>query len=253
MAMDDRGRGGRWRAVAAAVVLAAGVGGARAGTACGPSAQPGVERCVAGLPADALARMQLSQHASNWCWAASISMILRRYGVHVPQEDVVRAHYGSAVNLGVDPGVIGQLLNRIWRDGAGRSLAAASAPVPRWRRPLGLLAPEVLADLADDRPLLLGAQQHASVLVQVVYDRSVDPRVAADEGPRLVRAVVLDPASAMGVRSAHAGELQPEFLARIEVLANESAAAMAAVQPRALPAGATLVARSGDDPAIQSR
>ncbi|RYY83838.1 MAG: hypothetical protein EOO24_38410 [Comamonadaceae bacterium] len=243
--MGERSWSWRARAVAGAAVLAAAAGTAQAATACGPSIEPGMERCVAGLPADALARMQQAQRASNWCWAASISIVLRRYGVQVAQEDVVRAHYGSAVNLGADAGAIGGMLNRSWTDSGGRSLSVAAAPLPRWRRHLGLLAPEVLEDLDGERPLLLGAQQHATVLVQVVYDRPVD---AGTGTARLVRAVVLDPAADLGLRTARAGELQPELLTRIEVQANEAAVAMAAVQPRgALP---TLLARR-DEPTLQ--
>jgi hypothetical protein len=246
--MGDWQLGSGWRAVAGAVLLAAVAATAQAETVCTPSNEPGVERCVSGLPAASLARMHQQQHASNWCWAASISMVLRRYGVQATQENVVRAHYGSAVNLGAGPAVIAGLLNRSWRDGAGRSLTAAAVNVSQ----PSLLAPEVLADLDDDRPLLVGAQQHATVLVQVVYDRSTHPRTAAAAGLRLVRAMVLDPADQTGVRDARAGELQPEFLARVEVHADEAAMAMAAVQPRLVPAAArtVLVALAGNEAAL---
>jgi hypothetical protein len=241
-----------WRAALGIALLAGAAGTALAGTTCGPSGEPGIERCVSGLPADALMRMQQPQRASNWCWAASISMVLRRYGVQVPQAEVVRAHFGSPENVGAGAPVIAGLLNRQWRDEAGRSLSASAAPVPHWRRHLGLVAPEVLADLDEDRPLLLGAQQHAMVLVQVVYERSIDPAVASRQATRLVRAVVLDPASELGVRSARAAELQPEFLTRVEVQADEAAAAMAAVQPRRA-APTVLAAGSGTDLAAQAR
>jgi hypothetical protein len=243
MAMQDRTwERKRWAAVGLAL-LACAAGSSWAGTQCGPSDQPGIERCVSGLPADSLLRMQQSQRASNWCWAAGISMVLRRYGVLVPQDDVVRAQFGSPDNVAADATAITGLLNRTWRDAAGRSLSASAAPVPRWRRHLGLVAPEVIADLDQDRPLLLGARQHATVLVQVIYERAIDPDLASRQGTRLVRAVVLDPSGDMAVRSARGAELQPDVLTRVEVQADEAATAMAAVQPRRPPGAATLLAQ----------
>ena len=44
------------------------------------------------------------QKGAQWCWAASIQSILATYGVHVEQETVVKATWGSIVDLPVfDP------------------------------------------------------------------------------------------------------------------------------------------------------
>lgn len=190
---------------------------ASAETACAPTAQAGVERCVSGLPAAALATIFEPQQASNWCWAASISMILRRYGVTVPQEQVVRAAFGAASNERASVQAVGELLNRRWGDAKGHALVASAQPLAPWRRSFGLAAPEVLNDLAQGRPLLLGAQQHAMVLVQVTFERSVDGKPLTPVGVRMLQALVLDPGSREWLRSLQASEARLDFLARISV------------------------------------
>jgi len=198
----------------AATLLAPVLPAAQAATACGPAQQPGLERCVTGLPAATIAAMHQVQRASQWCWAASISMVLARYGIAVDQEQVVRAHFGAVADQPVPQEAVAQLLNRDWRDARGQALQASAAPLPRWRKAAGLAAPEVLEELDAGRPLLVGANQHAMVLVQLVYERPLDPAA----GPlRLLRAVVLDPAQAVGVRSLKPAEREPTFLARVRV------------------------------------
>lgn len=205
-------------AVVAGIALAAS-GGAQAVTRCSPTGEAGVERCVSGLPATALAAMYQQQEASNWCWAAAIAMVLRRHGLEVPQQQVARSHDGQASDVALSAAAISRVLTRTWKDAQGNELDVAALPVPAWRRSFGLLAPEILRDLDEDRPLILGAREHAVVLVQVVYDRT--PRGAT----QLVRAVVLDPARGSGIRSLAGAELQPEFMARVAVEGGELLAA----------------------------
>lgn len=188
--------------------------GAQPDPQCAPTREPGVERCVLGLPAPLLARMNEPQQHSNWCWAAVIHMVLSRYGVDIPQERIVEAHFGRSVNDGVAPQVLADLLNRTWRDEAGRALRVNARVVPSWWRSFGVTAPDVLEDLAAERPVVLAMPTHAVVLVQLVYERS---RAGSDpaQAIRLVRGVVLDPASAHGLRSLRPDELRPELLARV--------------------------------------
>lgn len=195
-------------------LLAGSAAGAQPAPRCAPTREPGVERCVSGLPAPLLARMNEPQQHSNWCWAAVIHMVLSRYGMDVPQEQIVQAHFGRSVNEGVEPEVLAELLNRTWRDEAGRALRVNARAVPAWWRSFGVTAPDVLADLAAERPVVLVTPTHAVVLVQLVYERG-----PADGDPahaiHLVRGVVLDPASAPGLRSLRPDELKPELLARV--------------------------------------
>jgi len=187
-----------------------------AGTQCGPTAEQGIERCVSGLSGADLLQMQQRQEASSWCWAASISMVLRRYGSMVSQEQIVGTHFGQAANEGIPAASIFELLNRSWEDGSGREVVSSARLLPAWRRQLGLVAPEVIEDLAQGKPLLIGTQQHAMVLVQLVFERPANGG-GDSRGIRLLRAVVLDPASDAGVRTLRVSESAPEFLARVRV------------------------------------
>ncbi len=182
----------------------------RAGLPCEPAAtaaEPAGAPCRLGLPADLLAALAQPQRASQWCWAASVSMLLGRYGLRVPQEDVVRAWYGSAVNVGVGQAALGELLRRTWRDGRGRGVRTHYAAVPP--TPAGLAHPAVLAELAGGRPVLVGVRGHAVLLVAVEVTRE------RGGAPRLLRATVLDPALAGGLRTLAADEA--EFVATVDV------------------------------------
>ena len=203
-----------------ALVLAAlwtlGMDAASAESACASTQEPGVERCVGGLSASALSAIFQPQQASNWCWAASIAMILRRYGVAVPQEQVVRAALGAPSNEPASAQAMAELLNRPWQDAAGHGVVASAQPLAPWRRALGVSAPEVIEDLGRGRPLLVGVQQHAMVLVQVTYERRTDGKPLTPAGVRMLRAMVLDPASGNWLRGLQPAERQPDFIARVE-------------------------------------
>lgn len=227
------------RCVPRALLLALGVGlfalrPAAAATACVPAAEAGVERCVSGLSAAGMAAIFQAQEASNWCWAASVAMILRRYGGQVTQQEVVRTALGVPENQRATERAVAGLLNRTWRDALGQTLVASAQAVARWHRGMGLAAPEVLEDLALGHPLLLGAQEHAMVLVQVTYERRSDGKALTPSGVRMLRALALDPASGNWVRSLRASELQPDFLTRVEVQVQPAAHASAVGAARPL-------------------
>jgi hypothetical protein len=196
--------------LAGAAVL--GAGQAKAATKCAPVGD-GMERCVSGLSAGQITQVYEQQERTNWCWAASIRMVLRSHGVEVTQEQVVRRHLGEAKDVAISGAAISGLLAGTWKDADGYDVAVAALPLPSWRRHYGLAAPEVLADLDQERPLILGANEHAMVLVQLVFDRPIGRPGTI----RIARAVVLDPQRSPGVRSLTANELQPEFVARVNV------------------------------------
>jgi hypothetical protein len=141
-------------------------------------------------------------------------MLLQGKGVQVSQGQVVQEHLGRNDNVSLPLEELAGLVDRRWQDAQGRSASTSVAPLPAWRLRLGLLAAEVLDDLALERPVLLAVNQHALLLVQVVYDR---PAGQADAALKLVRAVVLDPASSLAVRSLRADESQLRMLARVQV------------------------------------
>lgn len=213
----------RWRLLAGAV-LALAAAGASAGTVCKPTDREGVEECVAGLPLPVVRQMQQAQAASNWCWAAVVSMILQRYGLQVPQREVAEVRLGEPANEKVALDDITGLLNRSWRDGAGRAMQASAEPLPNWWRLMGLAAPDVLADLHQDRPLVLVARHHAMVLVQVTYERT-------GKQVQLLRALVLDPAGAGTLRYLRPSERTLDYLARVEVRPVDDSVATANTRP----------------------
>jgi hypothetical protein len=195
--------------------------GAGAMTSCAPADTPGMERCVSGLSPAMLQQMYQPQEESNWCWAASIAMLLRHYGLAMRQEEVVRTGLGSAANERVSDRQLQDLLDRQWQDRAGRQAASTPMPLPAWRRTQGLAAPEVLDDLRGDRPLLVATGDHAMVLVQVVYERRIDGRPVTPAGVKLLRVVVLDPGSGSWLRSLGSDE-RLEFVARVRVTPGDS-------------------------------
>lgn len=42
---------------------------------------------VVGIPTDSFNKVYATQRNSEWCWAASIQMILNYYGINIAQED----------------------------------------------------------------------------------------------------------------------------------------------------------------------
>ncbi|TFZ07946.1 papain-like cysteine protease family protein [Ramlibacter humi] len=186
----------RWktRGLAAALGLAAAMAAApaAAATRCEPIGA-GVERCVSGLRPDAIRAIAQAQKASQWCWAAVVSMLLRAYGVAVAQEQVVRQYWGAAVDMALPVSAIPGLINRTWNDPAGRAVTLTARTVSQPAQG-GLTSPDVLQDLDGERPLVLVVPGHAVVLVQLEYERPTGD----DSGAQVKRAVVLDPAAQEG-------------------------------------------------------
>ena len=182
-------------------------------TGCTPAGL-GVERCVAGLSAREMSRIAERQEMSNWCWAASVSMLLRRYGLDVPQADIVRTYYQDTPNKPLSEDGIRRLVSQSWRDRSGSTSSLSAMWMPA-RRELGVRDPAVLRDLQEGRPVLIGAAQHAMLLVQVVYERRPgDPESVTG----YVRAVVLDPEHPAAVRSLRSEEWMPQMILRVRAL-----------------------------------
>ena len=199
------------------VALALAAGAATAGTRCDPPRPDGVQRCVSGLPASLLGGIQQNQASGDWSWAASISMVLRRFGVSVAQEAVAQAHPGRAENVPVTPDTLAKVFNRTWLDTEGRQLEGSLSPLPTWRRADGIGAPEVLAELEEGRPLLLWHERQTMVLVQLVYERIPGAGAFSHQQMRIVRAVVLDPQAPAILRSLKPAERHPQYLARVAI------------------------------------
>lgn len=109
------------------------------------------------------------QRMQNWCWAASIEMVLRFHGVQVRQDEIACQVFGCNVDMPATAEHIVWALNG-WRiDGSGLRFAVAADPyvASGW---------QLIENLAYRWPLIVGLRGepvgHAYVLTAVRY--SVD-------------------------------------------------------------------------------
>ncbi|HVZ43451.1 MAG TPA: papain-like cysteine protease family protein [Ramlibacter sp.] len=173
----------------------------------------GIVRCEVGLSTAEIQRMTAVQEKSMWCWAASIAMIFRHYGHEVAQAAIVRTSYGTEANLPAATGdVMTRALSRPWVAADGTRFQASVSASDQLARHFAITNDDVVAELAAERPLLVGAMGHAVVLVSLHYERGADGQL------RIVSGTVIDPqAGTGGVRALLRGELRPSYIAAIKV------------------------------------
>lgn len=144
-----------------------------------------------GIPSGVFNFCAAAQNNSNWCWAASMEMVFRYYGIGIQQSQIVARSYG------VDPygrlpnwtgsfEVITRNLNNWSIDNNGRMYSVASqlnwgAPTPAY----------LVQELTAQRPVLVGYQSspttgHAVVITACSY-------VPTPNGPMIQSIVVRDP------------------------------------------------------------
>jgi hypothetical protein len=179
--------------------------------ACGQFTPFGLQAREAGIESDLFTvKARDAQHASEWCWAASIEMVFRYYGHNVPQERIVQETWGSIVNLpATSPLVILRDLNRPWVDDDGDPFRVSASSY-------GANPITAAQDLAADMPLIIGTMGHAMVLTGLAYNRDLYGRGA------VTSAIVRDPRPYPGLRDGRRVLSTQEwfgtsFLARIRV------------------------------------
>jgi hypothetical protein len=127
------------------------------------------------------------QRQSQWCWAASISMICTWYGYHVEQESVVERIFGGLKNMPGDDRVLTSALNEDWEDDDGRRFHISAAVFSPMLGRNDVNNARVVDDLRNDRPLINGSRAHATVVARVDY-------VPGPGGqPQVRRVHVIDP------------------------------------------------------------
>ncbi|HJN73452.1 MAG TPA: papain-like cysteine protease family protein [Myxococcota bacterium] len=141
-------------------------GPARAGVECMDGW--GTRTCTAGIARSLIdqAVVDDEQHASQWCWAACISMIFQYYGHPVDQERIVEETFGTIVDMPGEPEDILRALNRRWKDDDGDSFRSSGDQMTA-----NLMT--AAQDLAEDQPLIIGALAHATVLTAMTYTAHV--------------------------------------------------------------------------------
>lgn len=204
------------RSVLAVCTLAALALPSQAEEVCGTPNTHGVSICSAGLPAESVQQLAVVQEQPQWCWAASISMIFAHHGYAVRQEDIVKDGYGTAVNLPAPSGqAMTKALSRAWVDDNDKPFQGQAVATDAFARQFQVSERKVLAELADGRPLLLGALRHAVVLVGLKYERSQRGNV------RIIGGTVIDPQPGKGIRPLLHGEMKPTYVAAVQVMGVE--------------------------------
>ena len=171
--------------------------------------------CNAGLPSNLISTSAKKsvQLQSEWCWAASISMVFRYYGHPISQERIVKEMYGRIENQPAEPWTMLSALNRSWVDDNGKKFYSESSP--------GYTNPVAAArDLAGNMPLIIGTHGHAMVLTDLQYASNY---ILTPIGPRLgpsviTNALVRDPWPGNGLRNLLPWEWNPiSFAVQIRV------------------------------------
>jgi Papain-like cysteine protease AvrRpt2 len=128
-----------------------------------------------------------AQQESQWCWAASISMVCRFHGFHLSQKSIVTRVYSGAVNMSGDDRVLTAALNNVWQDDEGRNFRISAEVFSPMMRQSNVDNRRVIDDLKNDRPLIVGTRAHSTVLARVDY------RPQPDGTPQIMRVHVVDP------------------------------------------------------------
>jgi hypothetical protein len=102
------------------------------------------------------------QNESNWCWAASMSMIFEAHGFAISQERIVAETMGAIINIPAGPYQIANSLNRTWTDDSGKRFMSNAFVSP-------VSFPTVESDLMANSPLIIGTHNHAMVVTNIVY------------------------------------------------------------------------------------
>ncbi len=162
---------------------------------CMPAYNQFGQMCEAGIDPAKLLAAYRPQKESQWCWAASLSMIFAFYGYDVPQEAIVTAVYGRLDNLPAKSGAtITAELNRDWADAHGKQFQVQMQGLYDLDAGiLGLNNAQIVDALQSERPLLMGNATHAIVQVSAAF-------IPTPMGPNVVNCGFIDPYPGIGLR-----------------------------------------------------
>jgi hypothetical protein len=140
------------------------------------------------------------QERSEWCWAASVSMICKFHGFNLSQPRIVQQMHGSLINKPGDDKLLTNALNRVWDDDDGQPLRTSAVVFSPMLDKFDVDNRRVLDDLKNDFPLLCGARKHATVVARADYYDGPDGR------PLVFQVHVIDP---------YPGAAKPPLYARL--------------------------------------
>lgn len=168
-----------------------GAGGAHAAERCLKDANPASETCSVGV---VIGNVQTArQRCENWCWAACIEAIFSLHGHKVNQEEAVRKVFGAEVCLRATAQEVIAGIEGLWTDKAGSSFRASAYALPDTMLSQGAKPQsgikflynkgdeEIIAELSQGNPLIVGALGHATVLTAVKYQKLMGQPICLTE------------------------------------------------------------------------
>lgn len=177
----------------------------RAATTCQPTPQGNL--CVSEVNFSRFAQTAfMTQANSQWCWAASLSMVYSYYQHPISQQRIVSEVYGGLQNVPASGYTISSKLNGCFTDDSGRTFQ--SQLVAGYDADAGLLNinnQQIISALDSEQPLIIGTRSHAMVLTAIQYFQTI-------QGPNVVAAGVFDPWPGEGARPLQMDELYPVHL-----------------------------------------
>lgn len=195
------------RGGAAAMAVAALPRFARAAPTC-VTPGPQFSDCSVAIPLSQhgqLAQQQLAQQQMNqWCWAACIDSIFRYGGFTVPQQDIVTTLFGAAVNQPATSQQVVATLLHVWTSGA--------AQFRSWGDHFSASLLNVVVDVDQGRPVIVGTLGHAMVVLSVAYRN-----LHMYQTSQILSVQVWDPWPGNGVRQLSPSELMSPSLEFIRV------------------------------------
>jgi hypothetical protein len=191
----------------------------------------GLRRCAVGIPVSTMEQVFAAQKASEWCWAATMSMIFGYYGHPVAQETIVEKTWNAVVNWPAFTGeVMTSALNKRWTDQNERTFQSTATVYDLAAGKQEISNSDIARELALEHPLVIGTQGHAMVLTAMEYLEGVAG------GVQVLTAVVQDPwPGAGGVRTLRWSEMSPTYVAQVrmkEIRARGTAGESATSQPQ---------------------
>ena len=141
---------------------------ARAERVCMP--YDGVEVCEVGLKIDPHVTTA-QQECLYWCWAACVESIFALGGYRVSQETIVRRVYDQPVCAPAFGPTIAAAASGAWQTKDGRRFNTSAevlidANEGIWRQDAAIITAQ---ELTANRPLILGALNHAVLLTAVTF------------------------------------------------------------------------------------
>src|SRR5215831_6762862 len=142
---------------------------ANASTTCQPTAYGPL--CISQVSFSQFAQQAYQpQQQTEWCWAASISMMFAYYGYQVAQPAIVTEAYGTIANVPAPGVVMAQALNRTWKDGTGNVFTAKLSGLYDAQAGLDTLDNmQLINELDQNRPFVIGTGGHAVVVTAIEY------------------------------------------------------------------------------------